>query len=483
MERVHRICTIQVPPNLTRQSLMEQLRLMAYVKGKPEPIANVRMTIKLTITKELISKSYSIPHNLKPAAKLEIKRLLDEGIIVPATTESYACAAFPIYKRNGSIRLIIDYRPINAHTQPIAYPFPKIEEVIKDIPDSAVFTQIDLRQGYHQIEVEPESRQYTAFFFNNRHYEYTRVPFGLKNATRFFQKTIQGIIGDFDFAKVLLDDILVHSKTEEEHIRHFYQIMILLHNNNVIINFDKSNFFQQSVTYLGHIIDKDGVRASLERVKELEHIQTPRTRKDVQKIIGLFNWFRPFIPGLSELILPLTDLTHKMSAKKNPPIRWTDHHESIRLQVLEIIRKGILLSRPDPSKPFTLLADASNYSIGAGLTQGQKLIGLYSAKLSKSKRNYTTEEKELFAIIKALEHFRNIVFLSDVTVETDHKNLLNHRALDKSRAERWKSALMEYQLDWKYIQGSNNTLADFLSREIWKMRCQKRHRYLVSVCR
>ncbi|KAI5188004.1 hypothetical protein NEHOM01_2485, partial [Nematocida homosporus] len=468
LRKVFSICTIQEgePKKLSREELMRKIAAQAHIVGVQPPITEARMEIELTTSEPIIGPVYAVPLRLLEPVKEEIDRLLKEGCIRPAKTKYYSSPAFVIRKRNGKVRMVVDYRAINKVTRPEAYPFPNMMDIIREIPKSKVFSQMDLRQGYHQVEVAEKARKFTTFIIQNRQYEYLRVPFGLKNAPRVFQMIIFDIVGHLPFVKVFLDDILVFSNSEEEHIQHLNEIIQLMQARNVIINVEKSNFFCKSVTYLGHVISEQGIQPSLDRVEALERVKAPKSRKDIESIIGLLNWYRPFIPQLSEELRPLLAKMKGDQRKEKGKIIWTAEDDRLLQKLVQIIRKRILLSIPDVNKPFVLLTDASNYCVGAVLIQEENPIGLYSSALSKSELNYTVEEKELLAVVKALQHFKNIIFLSEITVQTDHQNLLYYRALDSSRAERWKIQLQEYDLTFKYIKGVNNSMADFLSRKI-----------------
>ncbi|KAI5152459.1 hypothetical protein ENBRE01_2846 [Enteropsectra breve] len=207
-------------------------------------------------------------------------------------------------KKSGGIRLIVDYRAINSITIKEAFPFPNVRDVLQSIPKSKVFSQLDLKQGYHQIEVDEPSRKYTAFVIPCGHYGYTRVPFGLANAPRLFQRTMLNILGHLPSIKVFLDDFLIFSQNDTEHGEHLNSVLNLLIKNNLTISFEKSNFFQDSVSFLGHIISEHGIKPDISRIKDLDQFKRPETKKQLLHLLGVINWFRPFIPKLSELLIP-----------------------------------------------------------------------------------------------------------------------------------------------------------------------------------
>lgn len=214
------------------------------------------------------------------------------------------------------------------------------------------------------------------------------------------------------------------------------------------------------MTYLGHVISNEGIKPERPSLPKLERLLPPRNIKGVQKICGYINWFRPFIKDLSIRAKPITD---KLS--NDLKFSWTPKDTSLVKNILEELNKDICLSYPDYKLPFQLQTDASDVGMGGVLKQNNKLIALYSKKFSAVQQRYTVSEKELLAVIESLKYFKNLIYLSEIEVKTDHKNLI-HNNLDPqtNRMQRWKLLLSEYDIKWKYIKGQDNTAADLLSR-------------------
>ncbi|KAI4292771.1 hypothetical protein PAPHI01_2045 [Pancytospora philotis] len=458
MARVYNVQAFSSPQSDLTHEQKEMLR--AYAEHNPElgAIPNQLMRIELTSDCPFRRLPYSVPIRLQERLKEEIDRLLRLHIITPSVSP-YACPAFPILKRNGDIRLIVDYRPLNAITIPDAFPFPNLWEEVSSIPQSRCFSQIDLAMGYHQIMLHPDSRKFTSFVTSFGQYEYTRVPFGLTNAPRVFQRTIKSILEDLPFIRVFLDDILIFSENTNQHLYHLQQVLQRFKDNNVALNFEKSHFFKEEVTYLGLKITHDGIRPDTSHLPTLEKLIPRHSRKEIQKICGIFNWFRPFVPHLSQLSKPLTD-----KLRKDIPFTWTPTDTQAVQAILQEIQKQHCLSYPDFSKPFNLYTDASDEGIGAVLTQESNILGFFSHKFTLAQSRYTVSEKELLAVIMALTHFRNVVYLSHVNILTDHANLLHNPPPVNNRVQRWKLLLEEYDLHWQYVRGEENNAADALSR-------------------
>ncbi|KAG0422027.1 Transposon Tf2-9 polyprotein, partial [Dictyocoela muelleri] len=226
-------------------------------------------------------------------------------------------------------------------------------------------------------------------------------------------------IGDFEYVKIFLDDILIHSKYVELHERHLNKILDILRSNNVAINFEKSRFFKNKVTYLGHVIDKDGSRADISRLPTVEKL-VPKTRKQLQRLLGVFNWYRPYLPNMSIKLMKLTD-----KLKNKTYFKWEAEDDKILNTLYKEIQQHQLIHYPDISKPFVLESDGSERGMGSILKQENQIVGIYSAKFNQTEENYSVVEKETLAILKSLLHFKNIIFNSKIIVKTDNRDLIH----------------------------------------------------------
>ncbi|KAF9758242.1 Transposon Tf2-6 polyprotein, partial [Nosema granulosis] len=417
------------------------------------------INIPLKDTIPVCKRPYTISLPRIQQTKDEIQKLLELNIIRESNS-SYASPAFPIPKKNGKTRLVVDYKDLNAKTIKLGYPFPNMQYSLIDLKGAKYFSQVDLNMGYYQIPMAEESIHKTAFVTPFGHYEFLRMPFGLSNAPRIFQQVMTSKLQKFPFAKVFVDDILIFSKSYEEHKRHVIEVISHLHKEGISVNFDKSSFLKTEVNYLGKIIDKDGIRADLDSLIGISKFKTPKNKKDLTRLLGKLNWFRNHVPGLSSHLI---DITAKLK-NENKQFSWSQKDDEAVDNILKIIKSQIVLHHPDISKPFTLKTDASDEGLGATLYQDGKLIGVYSNKLQKSELNYTTTEKELLAIIKALKHFKSIILGSQIKVLTDHKNLTYITSCENNRAQRWKGLLDEFNVELEYIEGKENSEADMFSR-------------------
>ncbi|ORD99169.1 POL3 [Hepatospora eriocheir] len=313
--------------------------------------------------------------------------------------------------------------------------------------------------GYHQIAIKESDKGKTAFVIAGGHYEYNRVPFGLTNAPKIFQRVMKDMLSKFDNVKVFLDDILIFTETLEKHENILERLLEVFKINNVSVNFEKSNFCKSEVTYLGHIINGDGIKPDTKRVDRIKAKVNQRTKRQLQQLLGALNWFRPFVIGFSD---KLSEVTDKLKLKDR--FKWNNEDCSKVMKVLEEIEKQTLLSYPDTNNAFELRTDASNVAISAILTQGNKLIGIFSKKLTHTELNYSVVEKEFLAILKGLQQFRNIILLSRVVVLTDSRNLTFAGNLSGPRIQKWRLLLEEYDYITKHVPGSINNGPDLFSR-------------------
>ena len=422
-------------------------------------IRNIKHTIPLKEKKFIQKKPYPIPYPLISQTKAEINRLLTLNIIRKSQSH-FASPAFPILKKDESIRLVVDYRELNSITDNLAYPFPNIMDQLRELNGSRIFSQIDLNCGYYQIEMAEEDVSKTAFVLPFGQYEFLRMPFGLTDAPRTFQKAMHDLLGHLDFVKIFLDDVLIHSPNHQEHRLHLMSVFKIFEDSGITINLSKSQFFKNSVQYLGHIIDENGIKPVLNKLNNFDLLKIPKSKKEIMKIIGLLNWFRPYISQLSTKISPITNLL-KENKKR---IEWKNEHSEILKKIIQEIKQQPCLSHPDYTKPFILQSDASNIGVGSILLQENKIIGIFSKKLNEAQQNYTVAEKEALAIVLSLQFFKNIVYNSKIKVLTDHSNLTFLTSSTLQRCQRWKIALSEFNLEIEYIPGINNNCADSLSR-------------------
>lgn len=413
-------------------------------------------------------KSFRHPHSMREEIKVQIRNLLDNKIIRPSISP-YSAPVWIVPKKIDSsgkrkYRMVIDYRKLNENTIEDKYPLPRIDEILDNLGKCCYFTTLDLAQGFHQIEMDPESVEKTAFTVENGHFEYIRMPFGLKNAPSTFQRVMDNVLKEFihKFCFVYMDDIVIFSKSLKQHLDHLRIIFKKLRQFNLKVQLKKSEFLSKDVTFLGHVITPTGIKPNPSKIEAVKNFPLPSTQKQIKSFLGLIGYYRRFIRNFAKIVAPMTKCLKKGS-KLN-----TDQPEYVEAFNLckELLSNAPILAYPDFTKRFTLTTDASNVALGSVLSQNGRPIAYYSRTLNTAERNYSTIEKELLAILDSCKHFRPYLYGQNFTVETDHNPLVWLYKIKEpnSRLVRWKLKLEEFDFDIKYRKGKENLVADALSR-------------------
>ncbi|KAG0438712.1 Transposon Tf2-9 polyprotein [Dictyocoela muelleri] len=412
-----------------------------------------------TKNEPIIKKQYPVPIKYKEKTREHINDLLKNGIVRRSNSD-YSSPAFVIYKPDRSLRLLIDYRKLNDITTSKKFPFPKISEIFIDLDNPKVFSKIDLKMGFYLLPIREDSIHKTVFVILDQKFEFLRMPFGVKNAPFFFQSIIMKILSDLNFVKVYIDDILIFSKDHETHYRHLSEIFKRFSKNNVCVNFNKSEFFKEEVSFLGHLVGNKGIKPYIQKYKKIFKNTDCKGVKNLQKIIGLIQWFRPYIENLSQKILPLTN-----KLIKNVKFVWNENDKKILKAIYNDIERQPCLKYPDLNLDFTLHCDSSEESIGSVLCQNNNIIGYYSMKFNETEKRYTITEKEFYCIYLSLRHFREIVLGAKIQIFTDNKNLISNKDMSISnRILKWKSMINEFDYLITHIKGEENNAADHISR-------------------
>ncbi|CAH2014093.1 unnamed protein product [Acanthoscelides obtectus] len=417
----------------------------------------------------IYTKSYRYPEIHRKEVQRQIQSMLDQKII----RESHSAWCSPIWivpkKLDASgkqkWRIVIDYRKLNEKTLGDRYPLPNITDLLDKLGRCQYFSTLDLASGFHQIEMAEDDIQKTAFNTENGHYEFTRMPFGLKNAPATFQRVMDNILRGIQNEKCLvyLDDIIIFSTSLQEHISRLREVFERLRQSNFKIQLDKSEFLRKEVSYLGHVVTADGVKPNPDKIKAITEFKIPKTKKQIKGFLGLLGYYRKFIKDFAKITKPLT-IRLKKDAIINP--NDADYIKCFEL-CKTLLTNDPILQYPDFSQPFLITTDASNYAIGAILSQG-KLgsdlpIAYASRTLSDSETKYSTTEKELLSIVYAVKYFRPYIFGRKFTIVTDHKSLqwLFSVRDASSKLLRWRLRLEEHDFDIVYRKGKSNTNADF----------------------
>jgi hypothetical protein len=409
-------------------------------------------------------------YRLSPAELQEVKdqiqAYLEKGWIRPSTSPWSAPILFAP-KKDGTLRMCIDYRALNKLTVKNRYPIPRIDDLLDHLQGAQYFSTLDLQQGYHQIRMNPADIPCTAFSTPQGHFEFTVMTFGLTNAPATFQAAMNSMFKQYigKFCLVYLDDVLIFSKTAEEHMTHLQLVLDLLRQNQYQAKLSKCNFGLPELPYLGFIVGRDGVKANPAKIADIVNWPIPRTVTHVQQFLGLCNYFRKFLQGYANLAAPLTALTSGPKNGKSVPIEWSDKAQAAFDGLKQAMSTAPVLALPDWSKPFTVQCDASGVAIGAILMQEGHPIAFESRKMNSAELNYHAGEQELLAVIHALTVWRCYLEGSEFTVVTDHNpnTFMASQMTITGRKARWSEFLQRYHFTWVYKPGRVNA-ADPLSR-------------------
>ncbi|KAG1443008.1 hypothetical protein G6F55_012799 [Rhizopus delemar] len=397
----------------------------------------------------------------------ELHKYCKLGVIAPSNSP-WAAPVILVKKKNGEYRMVIDYRKLNAVTKKDAYPLPRIDDLLDTLGKAKVFSALDMRAGFHQVPLEEDSKELTAFTTKFGTYHYNTLPMGLVNSPATFQRLI-----DLCFRPLInkclvayIDDLNVYSLNYQDHLQHLEQVFQCIQVANLKLNPEKCFFFKDHLKFLGYIVTKEGLQTDPSKIQKIVEYPQPRTIKQVRGFLGIASYYRRFIKNFAAIARPLHDQT-----KTTKKIPWT----SLTTESFETLKKLLttapILSRPDFNKPFILVTDASKLGLGAILTQldenGHEHPIVYASRgLKSTESNYAPTKLECLAVIWAVKLFRPYLLGKKFTVITDHSALngLLKTPNPTGIIARWITILSEYEFEVKYRPGRVNESADFLSR-------------------
>ncbi|KAL0556467.1 hypothetical protein IC582_004981 [Cucumis melo] len=429
------------------------------------PHREVEFAIELESGTVLISRA---PYRMVPAElkelKVQLQELLDNGFIRPSVSPWGAPVLF-VKKKDGSMRLCIDYRELNKVTVKNRHPLPRIDHLFDQLQGATVFSKIDLRSGYHQLRIKYGDVPKTAFRSRYGHYEFIVMSFGLTNAPTVFMDLMNIVFREFldTFVIVFIDDILIYSKTEAEHEEHLRIVLQTLRHNKLYAKFSKYEFWLKQVSFLGHMVSKAGVSVDPAKIEAVTGWTRPSTVSEVRSFLGLVGYYRRFVENFSRIATPLTQLT-----RKGAPFVWSKACEDSFQNLKQKLVTAPVLTVPDGSGSFVIYSDASKKGLGCVLMQQGKVVAYASRQLKSHEQNYSTHDLKLAAVVFALKIWRHYLYGEKIQIFTDHKSLkyfFTQKELNM-RQQRWLELVKDYDCEILYHPGKANVVADALSRKV-----------------
>ena len=432
------------------------------ISGLP-PDKEVEFTIDLIPDTEPISIP---PYRMAPAELRELKAqledLLSKGFIRPSISPWGAPVLF-VKKKDGSLRLCIDYRQLNRVTISNQYPLPRIDELFDQLQGSRVYSKIDLRSWYHQLRVQESDVPKTAFRTRYRHDEFLVMPFGLTNAPAAFMDLMNRVFQPYldRFVIIFIDDILVFSGSSEEHSEHLRIVLQTLRERQLYAKLSKCQFWLDRVAFLGHVISAEGVSVDPQKIESVVNWKPPKNVSEVRSFLGLAGYYRKFVEGFSKIAAPLTKLT-----RKDVKYDWVDACQKSFDELKGRLTSAPVLALPNGRDGFVVYSDASRQGLGCVLMQNDRVIVYASRQLKKHEQNYPTHDLELAAVVFALKIWRHYLYGVPCRIFTNHKSLqyiFTQKELNL-RQRRWVELIKDYNCTIEYHPGKANVVADALSR-------------------
>jgi len=408
---------------------------------------------------------YRLSMDEKLFLEKELADLLRLGII-RRSRSPWGSPVVLVKKATGGLRMCVDYRRLNASTIAEVEPLPFLEDIVDRLHGARYFSKLDLKSGFWQVVMREADTEKTAFLTHQGQYEWTRMPFGLRNATATFQKVMRRVLGGLDHCSIThVDDVLIFSKTMEEHVAHVDEILQRLEEANLIVNLTKCEFLKEEIVFVGHTFAAGGMTVVQSKVAAINNIKRPSTATDVRRFLGMTGYYRKFIRNYARIAQPLNTLT-----KKDSKFTWGCHAEEGFTTLKHALTSAPILVHPDNTRTFIVETDASDLAVGAVLCQDydgdHKPIAFYSRVLNPAEKNYHTTEKECLAVVEALAHWRHYLIDRPFQLRTDHQALtwLNTLKDYNKRQTRWAIAIQDYTYEVAHISGASNVVPDALSR-------------------
>ena len=412
---------------------LDDFKLKLHINSDVEPIAQ---------------RMYRIPFTLREKVERKLDELEAQDIIEKVNDQTpWVSPVIVVPKPNGDIRLCVDMREANKAIMRERHPIPTVDEILYKMNGGEWFSKMDLRYGFHQLELEKQSREITTFITHKGLYRYKRLMFGINAAPEKYQQVISQVFHDIEGVQNISDDIVVFGRTKQEHDQRLKLVLNRIREKKLTLNKDKCEFGMDKITFMGHVLSKNGIGPTAERVKDIINAKEPCNSHEVKSFLGLVNFSGRYIQNLATISEPLRQLT-----KKNVQFRWEkEHQESFDMLKKSLSEEKTLGYFKIDADKTQLITDASNVGLGAVLVQehqgDQKVICYASRSLTETEKKYSTTEKEGLAVVWACEKFHLYLYGIDFEIITDHKplqSLYNMKTTQNARIQRWMLKLLPY---------------------------------------
>ena len=457
--------------------ILQNYRDVIALPGEPlgqTTYAQHHIKLKTQITPVYIP-AYRLAHSQRAQVDQQVEQMLQQGVIQPSTS-AWNSPMFLVPKKSTDgitqeWRPVIDYRRVNKVTEDDRFHLPVLKDLLMSLGSgNSAYSSLDLLSGYWQVPMAPESRHITAFSTPNGHWEFLRMPFGLKNAPITFQRMMNSILGSLVGKSVFvyLDDIIIFSKDIPSHLKDLSTVLQRLREAGLKIKLTKCDFLKKSLHFLGHMVDQEGIHTADDKIKAIQNFPTPKSIENVRSFLGLSGYYRSFIRNFSSIASPLNILL-----RKETQFTWGAAQERSFQELKHALTHAPVLIFPNFNKPFIVYTDASALGLGAVLMQTDdagkhRAIAYASRTLNNAESNYSVTHQEALAVVWALNTFKDLIFGYPITIYTDHTaltHLFEGRKLS-GRLARWDLTIQEFNPTFQYVPGRANRVADSLSRNV-----------------
>jgi hypothetical protein len=405
-----------------------------------------------------------LPVAIRDKVKDELDRMVKLGVLSPVNEPRAWCHQMVVAdKPDGRVRICLDPRLLNKYLRREEFQLPDFEAMAAELSEAKVYSTIDLLSGFWQFGLDKASAELLTFATPFGRYQYNRLPFGLSCAPEMFHKRVVECLSGIPGVIVYIDDILIWGRTKEEHDARLAQVLEKLKDKEFSLNPKKCVMSQTSVKFLGHIVENGELKVDPAKVEAIRNMQSPKDRKALRSFLGMLSFIRKFVPDYNELTFPFRPLLKERSA-----FVWGANEEAAMDKIRNSDAWVKALAIFQPGKKLELWADASSYGLGAVLIQDGRPVFFCSRSMSKSEESWPQIDKELLALVWALERLDVYTYGHKVTAFTDHRPLLGltEKPLDHCslRQQRLVGRMMRYDLDLNFRPGKEMLLPDMLSR-------------------